>query len=426
MNVLFYPPTHGSGLGMQFRETVDALRARGVGVSIGRSETGDGRLETRDWILETGSFAKPDLSHLFDAPDWAVSLDSLIKARAVGKPIVVNPIYWNSDRFYAEGLPAADPPSGENAELEQHLRDALRSAERAAQRVIFRHAAVLIAMSQGEADLLARDFDVARERICVATDGIDPQFARGTSDAFVNKYGVRDFVLCAARIEIRKNQWNLIRALRDEPVTVVLAGETLAPGYRALCKQAAQGGRVRVLFVDALGPDMLASAYAAARVHVLASWFDCAPFSPLEAAAAGCAIAMSTESGARNYFRDDAHYFDPANLDEMRKAVKNALDAPPNPALRERLLRECTWERCAEQTIAAYQRALELGNPTDSDGYRADLEAALTASVAYNRLQEHARAELWREKAELANARDAYANGRVMRLMARVQGKMKR
>lgn len=401
MNVLMFPPTHGSGLGMQFRETCRALRAQGEHITL---------------ATET-SLVTPNIVHLFDAPDIFFALHSFAQARAHHAPIVVNPIYWNSDRFYAEGLPQADPPQGAGAELEQQLRDALRHAERAAQRVLFRHATALIAMSPSEKELLARDFEVPRERICIATDGIDARFASATPNAFVEKYGVRDFVLCAARVEIRKNQWNLVRALREENVTLVFAGETLAPSYRALCEHAARGGRVRVLFLDALDTEMLASAYAAARVHTLASWHDCAPFTPLEAAVARCSIAMSTESGARDYFQNDAHYFDPAHLDEIRNAVRAAMDTRPAPTLRERLLRDCTWTRCAEQTRAAYTHAQQLNNPFDADTYATDLENALRAFAGYARLQEYARAELWRENSALAQQRDAYANGRVMRVL---------
>jgi glycosyltransferase involved in cell wall biosynthesis len=401
-----------SGLGMQFRKTTGALRARGVRIDIADAEP---------------ATTAPDIIHLFDAPDHHTALRSLMRARAAAKlgtkpvPIVSNPIYCNSDRFYDEGLPEADPPTGEGAELEQMLRDTRRHAERAAQRVLFRNAAVLIAMSESEAELLVRDFGVERERICLATDGIAPEFANATPDAFTNKYGIREFVLCAARIEIRKNQWGLIRALRDEPITLVFAGETLAQDYRARCERAAEGGHARVVFLPSLGTAMLASAYAAARAHALASWADCAPFTPLEAAVAGCGIAMSRESGARDYFKDTAQYFDPARLDEIKSAVGAAMETRTSDTLRERLAQECTWERCAEQTCEAYQRAQQLGNPDSDAGYRDDVEAALDAMSEYAQLQEKARAQLWREKVLLAQERDAYANGRMMKALKRLQ-----
>ena len=401
MNVLFFPPTHGSGLGYQFRETTAALAAQGVSITL----------------AQDANTTRQDVIHLFDAPDIFTNLQSFVRARALAAPIVVNPIYWNPDRFYKEGLLQADPPQGASAELEQQLRDARQNAERAIQRVVFRHSAVLIAMSPSEANLLERDFGVDRERICLATDGVNSMFANAKPDAFVAKYGARDFVFCAARIEIRKNQLSLVRALRDESVTLVFAGEALAPSYRALCETAAQGGRLRVLFLPALAPDELASAYTAARVHALASWCDCAPFTPLEAVLANCSLAMSSESGARDYLENDAHYFDPADLRGIRDAVRAALDTPPSNTLRERLLQNCTWTRCAEQTRDTYNHALALKNLADDATYHADLEQALAAMSDYARLEEESHAALWREKAETANTLYAYANGRLMKTL---------
>lgn len=402
MNVLIFPPTHDSGLGEQFRQTTAALTAQNVHIT--RSS-------------EIAPAPKFDLIHLFDAPDLFTALQSFVRARTFNAPIVVSPNYWNPTRFYEEGLAQADPPQGRSAELEIELRAAWRHAEHAAQRVLFRHAAGLIALSPSEATQLTRDFDVTSVRVILACNGVNPLFANATPDAFEKMYGLRDFVFCAARIEIRKNQWNLIRALREELLTLVFAGETLAPGYRTRCEREAQGGRARVIFLPPLDPEMLASAYAAARVHALASWHDCVALTPLEAAVAGCSIALSQEAGARDYLQTDAHYFDPANRKEIRNAVCASMNTPASPKLRERILNDYTWTRAAEQTRAAYEHALTLGNPTDTASYRADLENALAAFADYARLQDHARAELWREKMELTRVRDAYAQGRVMRLL---------
>ena len=407
MNVLMFPPTHGSGLGEQFRQTTAALADQGVSLTFAADRAFD---------------FKPDVIQLFDAPDIFQAISSFVRAREVGAPVVVNPIYWNPNRFYDQGLPEADPPRGDGAELEQQIRNAARGVERAVQRVLFCHAAVLIAVTPSEAELLARDFGVDPARIAIAVDGVIPLFARATPDAFWREYGdhiggMRDFVLCAARVEIRKNQLNLIRALRAEPLTLVFAGEILAPAYRAACETAARGGQVRVFFLSSLAPPLLASAYAAARVHALASWYDNFGLTPLEAAVAGCSLALSQECGARDYLQNDAHYFDPANLDEIRTAVLAAMDTRPAPMLRERLLKEYTWARCAEQTRAAYAHAQRLQNPRDDDAYRTDLENALVAFANYARLQQRAHDELWREKSELVQQRDAYANGRVMRVL---------
>lgn len=402
LNVLVFPPTHASGLGEHYRLTTDALRAHGVEIVL---------------ASDAPAHFKPDLVHLFDAPDIFTALPSLIRARAYDVPIFITPIYWNTERFYREGLPQADPPQGPHAQVEQNIRDAFQRAERAAQRALFLHAAMLNPSSDAETALLVRDFGIAPDRALPAWSGVKTLFAQATAELFAEKYGLRDFVLCAARFEIRKNQLALVRALRDAPLTLVFAGGTLAPGYRALCEQAARGGRVKLVFLPFLPPDEIASAGAAARVHALLSWYDCAPQAVLEAAVTRCRIVVTTESGIRDYLNADALFCDPADTDAIRRAVLTAMDTAPTDTLREHILQNYSWERSGAQTLAAYRQALERGNPTDVAAQTNALEQALATMAELAGLQELARARLWQEKESLARVVDGYANGRVLRAL---------
>lgn len=402
LRVLAFPPTHASGLGEHYRLTTDALRA--LGVEIALAEKAPPRFE-------------PDIVHLFDTPDIFTALSSLARAREYDAPIFVTPIYWNTERFYREGLPQADPPQGPDAQAEQNTRDAFQRAERAAQRAVFLHAAMLNPSSGAEAALLTRDFGVAPERALPAWSGVKPLFAQATAGLFAEKYGLRDFVLCAARFEIRKNQLTLVRALRNEALTLVFAGGTLAPGYRALCEREARGGRVKLVFVPFLPAEELASAGAAARVHALISWYDCAPQSVLETAVTRCRIVVTTESGIRDYLSHDAQFCDPADVGAIRRAVLTAVETPPGDSLREHILQNYSWERSGQQTLAAYRRALALGNPADAAQKTDALAEALAAMAEYAGLQEQGRARLWQDKESLVRIVDGYANGRMMRTL---------
>lgn len=408
LKVLWFPPTHASGLGEYYRLLTAGLRALGVEIIL---------------AADAPAQFTPDLVHLFDIPDVFTALSSLVWARASGAPIFITPIYWNTTRFYREGLPQADPPQGPNAESEQKIRDCFQRAERAAQRAIFLHAAMLNPSSNAEAALLARDFGIPPERALPAWSGVKPLFAQADAGLFVEKYGLRDFVLCAARFEIRKNQLALVRALRDESLTLVFAGDTLAPGYRALCEQAAQGGRVKLVFMPSLPSHELASAGAAARVHALLSWYDCAPQAVLEAAVTRCHIVITSESGIRDYLNDDVQVCDPADIPAIRRAVLKAMETAPTETLRAHILQNFSWERSAAQTLAAYHRALALGNPSAAAQQTDALADALAAMAEFAGLQEQARARLWQEKEALAHLVDAYAQGRVMRALNVLQRK---
>lgn len=402
LKVLLYPPTHASGLGEHYRLTADALRGAGVEIVL---------------PAQAPAGFQPDIVHLFDTPDIFTALSSLAHARVYDAPIFITPIYWNTERFYREGLPQADPPQGPDAQVEQNIRDAFQRAEHAAQRALFVHASMLNPSSHAEAALLRRDFGITPERTLPAWSGVKPLFAAAAADLFAEKYGLRDFVLCAARLEIRKNQLALVRALRDEPLTLVFAGGTLAPGYRALCEREARGGRVELVFLPFLPPAELGSAGAAARVHALMSWYDCAPQAVLETAVTRCRIVVTTESGIREYLNDDAQLCDPADIRAIRRAVLSVMETAPDERLREHILKNFSWERSGEQTLAAYRQALALGNPADSALKNDALAQALAAMAEYAGLQEQSRARLWEEKETLARRVDSYANGRLMRML---------
>jgi glycosyltransferase involved in cell wall biosynthesis len=100
----------------------------------------------------------------------------------------------------------------------------------------------------------------ATEPAQIVPNGIRPErFLNADAALFEQQYRLRDFVLCAARIEPNKNQLMLIWALRDTGLPLVLAGKESDAEYAALCRRWA-GGQVH--FLGELTPQMLASAYA--------------------------------------------------------------------------------------------------------------------------------------------------------------------
>ena len=404
MKVCAVPPVNRGGLFEQFEQTTAALARQGQKIRVG----------------DAHDAAPDEIVHIFDAPDIFGALPQFLAARARGARVVVSPIYWNPARFLREGLVGIDEPSGAQAELEQQLRAAQESAEHAMRRVLFRYADALLPQSEREAALLARDFDASRERIVITPNGIDPLFTRAHSgETFEKKYGVRDFVLCAARMDALKNQWRLIQALHDESMTLVLIGRAESDAYAVRCRQAAQGARAHILFLPALPRHELVYAYAAARVHALVSWYDVAPIAALEAAALGCQIVLTNESGGSDYFGADAWYCDPGDTVSICDAVRAASTSPRSNTLPERITRECTWERAAEQTRRGYALAQENPQARD-DAYVTAVETALAKIAALVKLQTQARAHLWQEKETLARVVDGYANGRVMRALRRI------
>lgn len=402
MNVLVYPPVHGFGLATLYNSVAPLMPAQEV-----------------NWEIASSAAHEPakkfELAQLYSLPQLYSSFQNLLAAQQAGLRTVAMAVYWNPTRFYTQGLPLGDLPNASDDSKRAEIRAATLDAEMSLARAIYRACDVVIAQSPSEADALGNDFGIARERIVVSYVGAEPRYADASSELFFNQFGLRDFVLCVGRVDPNKNQLSLIRALKDETLTLVLAGGSIAPPYLEQCKAIAGSN---VYFLPSLTAEELKSAYAAARVHVLASWLEVVGFVTLEAAVAGCNVVLSKYHGGRDYVGAQGWYCEPADLDSIRRAVLEAYHAPRQTGLKEYLLKTFTWEKHAQGIREAYDRALQLPPRCDDTDARANLAQATRALVSLVPLLEQSRAALWREKADAENLLHAYENGRIMRLLA--------
>jgi glycosyltransferase involved in cell wall biosynthesis len=331
-------------------DTVQLLRTReslqSMGVTVDVSTEFEPSLEAYDLV------------HLFNLKLVESTYLQLLNAKKQGKPVVFSPIYWRLDEEEdREFLRLQESTYGKiTTKYIQSIKDALKRVncfqpmislytkakkskryqppifyklrkeigERRMQTEVLAKSDILLPNAEAEMRVLARDFGLSKGYI-VVPNGVDLRFGNGTPDAFCEKYGLRDFVLCVARVEERKNQLSVIRALRDGGMTLVLVGKEREP-YTSRCRRES-GPKVR--FLGHLEGNELASAYAAARVHVLASWYETPGLSSMEAALAGCSIVVTRKGATEEYFGSHADYCDPNDIASIRDAISRAWKRPP-------------------------------------------------------------------------------------------------
>jgi glycosyltransferase involved in cell wall biosynthesis len=224
---------------------------------------------------------------------------------------------------------------------------------------------LLLPNSRAEARQLEQLFGVSPSKTVVVPNGVDERFAQVGPALFEQQYGLREFVLVPGRIEPRKNQLQVLRALWGAGLPVVVLGDP-HPNHLAYldeCRRAADPG---VTFIGRLHHDspLLASAYSAARVVVLASWFETPGLAALEGALAGAAIVVTERGSAREYFGDLARYVPPDDGWCIREAVREAYRHPRRTQLREAVHRAFLWHRVAQETLEAY-RSIDDGSLFD-------------------------------------------------------------
>ena len=333
--------------------TASALRALGADADVAATGAPDPR--------------GYDVAHVFGIFEPETARRQVDAVRAHGTPLVLSPIWLDLRALFAtaphleRALAARTAAEVERrlarlhrVEMQLPWRGSIaRNADRRleAQRALVLDADVVLPASEVEAYLYGERLRVSRVPFVVAPLGVD-------DEAFaVERPRVRAGVLCAARVEPKKNQAALIYALREVDVDLTLVGNAFDERYLALCKRWATP---RTRFVGHAEHAEVVRIMARAAVHAHPSWLESPGLASLEAAATGARVVVGDRGCEREYFGPDVDYADPADPATIRAAVLRALERGPRDrgdAL-ERRLGARTWQRTAEATLEAYARAL--------------------------------------------------------------------
>lgn len=341
----------------QLLETLVALQPHGVQADISLSLR-----------LDAASY---DTIHVFSLFHG----EKLDKLQTLSQTCVVSTIFWDyGELMQASAVTRAIFSQPDAAAVQRALdawqqgtlqlsglsADALQESPqlRRQQRAVLDLGRVLLPNGQREAEMVRRVFGETGAPIRVIPNAVRAdRFMHGDASLCRAQWGDRPFVLCSARLEPNKNQMMLIWALRGTGLRLVLAGKQRDAQYLALCRRWAGED---VIFAGELSPAMLASAYAAARVHALPSWSETPGLSNLEAGLAGCALVVGNRGTEYEYLGDHAHVSDPGDWASIRDAVLAAWEdvaVDRQEARRHHILTQFAWPRTAALTAEAYHLA---------------------------------------------------------------------
>ena len=352
----------------QVRKTAEALEA--LGVTVRYSD-----------LLEPDP-GDADVVHLFSTLQPYYTYLRLRHLKALGVPVVVSTIYWawepaeqRMENILRLGWTRYQVSRAVNA-LRPHLPDRLRyrlqqtdlpfdiqarfyDLERrmntdAMRRYIYDTADVLLPNSHIEYDYLQQHFGTRNDYVAVP-NAVDPIFATGDADAFARKFGLRDFVLCCAAVQARKNQLRLIQAADALGLPLVLIGRRRRAMRRAAARPRRTGciswdsSKARICETPTRRHGPMRSSVSTRR-RGWPAWRRPSP---------------TTRSSRRTVAR-------PVNISAIRPstaipwtcprsraALSRAWEAKPDPALKARILRDYNWRKTAEATLEGYRRAIE-------------------------------------------------------------------
>ncbi|HQU72568.1 MAG TPA: glycosyltransferase family 4 protein [Calditrichia bacterium] len=211
-----------------------------------------------------------------------------------------------------------------------------------------------------EAAKVIRGLGITAAKVTVIPNGVEERFAKASPDLFVEKYGLRDFILSVGHIgSYRKNMLNLIKALEGVDTPAVIIGKIFDNAYARQCREAAK----RVPNLTLLGglehdDPLLASAYAACKVFALPAFFETPGIAAMEAALGGASVAITPYGGTKDYFGGMVEYVEPGNPADIRRGIEAALSGGGQPGLKQHILDNYLWREVARKTAAVYRRVV--------------------------------------------------------------------
>lgn len=352
---------------IQLLKTKDELEKIGVSVDIS--------LELEPNLDEY------DLVHLSNITRIQETYIQMCNAKKQNKKVALSTIYWPMDEFEQKGQKglrkfvnrflSIDSIEKIKAILKFIFNKDCRNKSTLKlltvgytnmQKYVLKNADILLPNSEMEMEKLCDYFGMKKERYMVVPNAVDLTIATKVLDEKDDeKYAkYKDAIICVGRVETRKNQLSLLKALNDSKYKVIILGKVSKnqKKYFKSVKKLIEGNK-NFYYIDELENKEIYKLYKVCKVSALPSWYDTPGLVSLEAAAMKCNLAVSSKGTTKEYFKNDAFYCEPDDIESIRLAVDKAYEKEKNVNLQKRIFKEYTWKKAAENTKKAYEIVLE-------------------------------------------------------------------
>ena len=211
-----------------------------------------------------------------------------------------------------------------------------------------RHARAVLTLTEATAEEVRERY--GHPHVVAVRPGVDPVWSQPqpAPEGLPSSY-----LLFVGNLEPRKNLPVLVEAVRRmaDPPPLVLAGPA---GWGPSLDTTG----IEVVRTGYLSDAQLRSVVAHASVMAFPSRHEGFGLPPLEAFACGVPAVVSDLPVLREVLGDLATYVPVGDADALADALQRALDAPGDPAARRAHAASWTWERCAQEAMAAYRSVL--------------------------------------------------------------------
>lgn len=213
----------------------------------------------------------------------------------------------------------------------------------------------IVTNSNIESDELAKVIGVNRDKFYTVYNGVEDMFFDGISASiFRDRFGIHDdFILNVGNIEPRKNQLNLVKAMKKFPDRkLVLIGHVRDKNYYSQVEK--EANEEQLIYIGSIKHDseLLRSAYSAASVFCLPSTLETPGLAAIEALACKCTCSITNVGSTVEYFGDSISDIDPQSVDSIAKSIEKNLSKIEKHELS---VNEFRWSKVIEKLIMVYE-----------------------------------------------------------------------
>ena len=231
------------------------------------------------------------------------------------------------------------------------------------QKETLKKANAVLVQTVKEAEDLKRTFDIDFSWYKVL-NGVGKAFI--DPKLYKNPFDFENYIMCVGRIEPRKNQLSVIKAVEMFRKETGLDIQLVLIGIMSLTKHFEYNLLINrylkkykwIHQVDkGITYNGLPSYYHFAKVCVSASWFETTGLTSLEALYCGT-NTVASGLRAKEYLGGYASFCRPDDVDSIKEAIEKEFYAL-RPILDEKIREEYTWKNAAEKTLEVYNNVIK-------------------------------------------------------------------
>ncbi|AYV73352.1 glycosyltransferase family 4 protein [Bacillus sp. PK3-056] len=312
-----------------------------------------------------------DLIHLVNIDRPLETIHHFKRARKYGKKIILSPIHHSKEaiEFYEKnnryGLLKLLNRVLNNYYTREKMKDIYRALKNfklvpivvkqffyniyKQQQYILNNVDGIVLIANGEKALIDKDFNVNIQNYCVAYNGLDlKDYAKSDSEKDID-------VLVVGRIESRKNQINILKALSETTKSIVFVGG-VNPFHKRYYKEFMKHitANSNAQYIGVKSHEEMKEVYTRAKILLNASWFEVAPLVDIEGLYYGCEVISTVKGFTKEYLGDKATYIFPYDVDDIKEKVlsKEIKNLDNREFVKERF----NWSKAVDPIIDLYNK----------------------------------------------------------------------